>query len=80
MNVDAETLEQVVREAFPDAAIEVQGGDGRYEVCVVAEQFRDLSRVKRQQLVYGCLAEYIRDGRVHAVTILAKTPQEAGET
>lgn len=75
--MDAESLKGVVREEFPDAPIiEVQGGDGRYQVLVVSERFRDLSRVKRQQLVYGCLTGHIRDGRVHAVTISAKTPEE----
>ncbi len=74
--MDADALKEVVREGFPDARIEVQGGDGRFEVLVVSEQFRDLSRVKRQQLVYGGLTEYIKDGRVHAVTIVAKTRDE----
>jgi len=75
--VDADVLDGVVRAKFPNAHVEVRGGDGRYEVIIVSEEFRDLSRVKRQQLVYGCLTDYIKDGLVHAVTIQAKTPDEA---
>ncbi len=74
--MEADALSDVVRAQFPNARIEVRGGDGRYEVFIVSEDFRDLSRVKRQQLVYGCLTDYIRDGRVHAVSIQAKTSDE----
>jgi acid stress-induced BolA-like protein IbaG/YrbA len=74
--VDADVLGGVVRAQFPNARVEVRGGDGRYEVIIVSEAFRDLSRVKRQQLVYGCLTDHIKDGSVHAVTIQAKTPDE----
>lgn len=75
--VDATALERVVCEAFPDAKVEVRGGDGRFEVMIVSDRFRDLSRVQRQQLVYACLTEYIREGSVHAVTIRARTADES---
>ena len=74
--MDADELRRIVGEEFPDARIEVQGGDGRYQLAVVSGKFRDLSRIKREQLVYGCLTGYIKDGSVHAVTIVAKTPEE----
>ena len=57
-------------EVFPD-------GEGcRFSVTVVGDIFNDLTSVKRQQLVYGCLAEYITDGRIHAVTITTYTPTQ----
>ena len=74
--VDADVLDGFVRAQFPNARVEVRGGDARYEVFIGSEACRDLSRVKRQQLVYGCLTDHIKDGSVHAVTIQAKTPDE----
>ena len=39
---------------------------------------KGLNRVKRQQLVYRGLGDAIASGAVHAVTIIAQTPEEAG--
>ena len=35
-----------------------------------------LSRVKKQQTIYGPLMEYLADNRIHALSIKAYTPQE----
>ena len=56
-------------------AVAVDGDRALIEI--VSDAFDGLNRVKRQQLVYGCIAEYIADGRLHAVTIKASTPDEA---
>ena len=46
------------------------------EVVVVSSAFEGVSRVRKQQLVYAAIAELIRDGALHAVTIRAYTPAE----
>ncbi len=56
----------------------VSGGAGKYEVHAVGSCFDSVSRVKRQQLVYGCIDDFIKDGTIHAVVIRAQTPAEAG--
>ena len=50
-------------------------GDGS-QVIAVGELFDGMSRVKKQQTVYGPLMEYIADNRIHAVSIKAYTPAE----
>jgi acid stress-induced BolA-like protein IbaG/YrbA len=61
---------------MPGALVEV-GGDGYHiDIMVVSESFAGLSRVKRQQLVYGVLADPIRSGALHAVNIRAMTEAE----
>ena len=45
-------------------------------VSAVGELFDGMSRVKKQQTVYGPLMEYIADNRIHAVSIKAYTPAE----
>jgi len=44
---------------------------------VVSETFAGRSRLERQRLVYGLLAEELAD-RVHALTLKTCTPDEAG--
>ena len=62
--------------AFEDARIAVSGEGNRVEVRIVSAQFEGLSRVKRQQAVYGPIRELIDSGAIHAVTIKASTPSE----
>ncbi|MCX8711189.1 BolA family transcriptional regulator [Gilliamella sp. B2969] len=47
-----------------------------FQVIAVSELFADLSRVKKQQLIYAPLAEFINDNRIHALSIKTYTPTE----
>jgi acid stress-induced BolA-like protein IbaG/YrbA len=46
------------------------------EIIVVSTAFEGLARVRKQQLVYGAIAQLISAGALHAVTIRALTPAE----
>ncbi len=71
-------IRSLVMAGMPGAEVTV-GGDGYHiELTVVSEAFAGLSRVKRQQLVYGVLADAIRSGALHAVNIRALTAAEHG--
>ena len=62
---------------MPGADVAV-GGDGYHiDLTVVSDAFEGLNRVKRQQLVYGVLADVIRSGALHAVNIQARTVAES---
>ena len=74
--MDAADVRALVAEGLPDYQIDVAGGGGRFEVLAVGEIFAGLSAVKRQQTVYRTLKEVIASGAVHAVTIVARTPDE----
>jgi BolA protein len=50
-------------------------GETHFRVEIVAAAFAGKSRVERQRLVYAVLAEELR-GRVHALQLTAKTPEE----
>lgn len=45
-------------------------------IFIVSEAFQGLSRVARHQLVYGLLQDEF-EGGLHALNIVAKTPEEA---
>ena len=63
-------------DAIPNATIEVEIDGNRALIEVVSNHFESMSRVARQQAVYGCIDEFISDGRLHAVTIRALTPED----
>ena len=69
-----EDVKNRVSEAFPDAQINVDVDGNRATIHVVSDHFDGMSRVKKQQAVYGCIEDLIASGALHAVTIKAETP------
>jgi len=69
---------QILQSESPDVEWFVDGDGYQYQVNAVSDVFDGLNAVKRQQFVYKILNPYIADGRIHAVTIKAQTPAEAG--
>ncbi|MCB1685825.1 MAG: BolA/IbaG family iron-sulfur metabolism protein [Pseudomonadales bacterium] len=62
--------------AFPDARVEVELDGNRALITVVSGGFAPMNRVQKQQAVYGCIEQYLQDGRLHAVHIRALTPDQ----
>jgi acid stress-induced BolA-like protein IbaG/YrbA len=74
--VIADDVRSLVERAIVPSQVTAQGDASRMEVVVVSPAFEGVSRVRKQQLVYAAIAELIRDGALHAVTIRAYTPAE----
>jgi BolA protein len=53
------------------------GGESHFRVEVVSAAFAGLTRVARQRLVYGLLAEELK-GPIHALALSTLTPEEDG--
>lgn len=51
-------------------------GKGHYEVRIVAEAFSDCSLMQRHRLVFEALGDLMQTD-IHALKIVAKTPDEA---
>lgn len=49
--------------------------DSHFKLVAVTEAFADLSRVKRHQLIYRLLGDYLKSG-VHALSLHLFTPAE----
>jgi stress-induced morphogen len=78
MPLDASTIEDLIREALPDAEIEIQdlAGDGdHYAARVTSSQFEGLSRVKQHQMVYNALKGRI-GSELHALAIQTSVPAQ----
>ena len=72
-----EHIQQKIIQGMPEAEVSVTGAEGKFTAQVVSEQFAGLTPIKRHKLVYACVNDDISSGALHALTIVAKTPQEA---
>ena len=64
-------IERLIREAFPDARVEVKdlAGDGNhYSASVVSSAFRGKSRIRQHQMVYEALKGRM-GGELHALAL-----------
>ncbi len=74
--MDAATVKALLQGHLPDCEFHVQGEGSNYDIVAVGDVFDGLRPVRKQQLVYGALAEEIAGGAIHAVNIRALTPEE----
>jgi stress-induced morphogen len=71
MAMSVADIETMLRQAFPDARIEVKdlAGDGEhYAASVVSAAFAGKSRVQQHQMVYGALKGRM-GGELHALAL-----------
>jgi stress-induced morphogen len=75
----AHDIETMIRDALPDARVEITdlAGDGdHYAARVVSESFRGMPRVRQHQTVYAALQGRM-GGELHALQLTTAVP--AGE-
>jgi len=77
MSISNDDVTKLIEASFPDAKITVDGDGYKYETTVVSEAFAGLNTLKRHQAVYAAVNSAITSGELHALTITAKTPDEA---
>ncbi|MBV8105023.1 MAG: BolA family transcriptional regulator [Hyphomicrobiales bacterium] len=71
MAMSLSEIETMIREAFPDARVEVKdlAGDGNhYSASVVSAAFKGKSRVQQHQMVYAALKGRM-GGELHALAL-----------
>ena len=76
MPMDARDIESLIREALPDARIEIKdlAGDGdHYAATVVSSAFKGKTRVQQHQMVYSALQGRM-GGALHALALTTVAP------
>ena len=70
-------IEQLIKTGLPDADVTVMSyDDTHFEAVVIAAGFAGKRQLQRHQMVYKTLGD-LMGGEIHALSILAKTPDEA---
>ena len=72
----APTTLEILGDSAAHAGHEESRAGGHYRVTVVAEAFRGRSPLERHRLVYAAVAPLFQ-GAVHALNIVARTPEES---
>ena len=78
MPMQAHEIEDLLRAAFPDAQIKVEGDDGVHMAAmVVDESFRGKNRVQQQRAVYAALKGRMDgpSGDLHALALTTRAPE-----
>ncbi|MFD0858402.1 BolA family protein [Roseovarius aquimarinus] len=77
MAITATDIEAMIREAFPDAQVSVQGDDGQHFAAeVVDASFAGMNRVQQQRAVYAALKGKMDGpaGELHALALTTRAP------
>ncbi len=77
MPMQPKEVEELIREALPNAKITVEGDDGVHFVAeVIDESFRGQNRVQQQRAVYAALKGKMdgANGELHALALTTKAP------
>ncbi|OIQ43794.1 MAG: BolA family transcriptional regulator [Roseobacter sp. MedPE-SW] len=78
MPMQAQEIEDLLRQTFPDAEIQVAGHDGVHmSAMVIDESFRGKNRVQQQRAVYAALKGKMdgSNGELHALALTTKAPE-----
>jgi acid stress-induced BolA-like protein IbaG/YrbA len=67
--LEVQEIEKLINDALVLDELQVKFDGSQCSVVAVADMFGDLSRVKRQQVVFAALADVIKAGTIHAVTV-----------
>jgi acid stress-induced BolA-like protein IbaG/YrbA len=77
MPMQAHEIEELLRQSFPDAQIQVNGDDGVHMAAmIVDESFRGKNRVQQQRAVYAALKGKMdgSNGELHALALTTRAP------
>lgn len=79
MPMNADEIERLIKDALPDARIEIKDlrGDGdHYQATVESASFAGKSRVQQHQMVYAALQGRV-GGVLHALALTTVVPARA---
>src|SRR5512143_237113 len=78
--ISQETLTDYIRRAMPDATVTMTDRTGTMDhlkVVVVSDVFYGKNLLDRHRLIYQALDAPMKDGRIHALELTAKTKDES---
>ena len=73
--LDIQHVAVVDQSALHEGHLGAQSGGGHFQVLVVSDRFRGLSRIAAQRVVYEALGELLVND-IHALSMRTLTPEE----
>lgn len=75
MAITAQDIETLIRAAFPQATIQIEGADGvHFQGLVIDESFRGMNRIQQQRAVMAVIKPKVDSGEIHALGLTTKAP------
>ncbi len=74
-NLQAQHVEVFDQSSLHEGHLGAQGGGGHFQVLVVSDRFRGLSRIAAQRVIYEALDELMKND-IHALSMRTFTPEE----
>lgn len=78
--ITSDVLTDYIRKSLPDAVVTVTDRTGTMDhlkVVIVSEGFRGKTLLDRHRMIYQALDAPMKDGRIHALELTARTRDEA---
>ena len=78
--ITPEVLTDYIRKSLPDAVVTVTDRTGtmnHLKVVIVSEGFHGKNLLDRHRMIYQALDAPMKDGRIHALELTARTNDEA---
>ena len=73
--LDPQHVEVIDQSSLHEGHPGAQGGGGHFQVLVVSDRFRGLSRLAAQRVVYEALSD-LMETEIHALSMRTMTPEE----
>ena len=77
--ITPDVVTDYIRKGMPDAVVTVTDRTGTMDhlkVLVISAAFRDKNLLDRHRMIYQALDIPLKDGRIHALELTAKTQDE----
>lgn len=78
--MNQETIIERIMSIYPDATIDLEGADCSFEVFVVTPAFEGKNTLQRQRSILDLFSDELKTGKLHALSIKARTPVELQST
>jgi len=74
--MNEEEIRKRITAQYPDAVIDIAGENCSFELYVISELFAGRNTIQRQQPILALFKDEIASGKLHALSIKAKTAAE----
>lgn len=74
--MNEEDITNRIASLYPEAVMELSGADCNFELYIISNEFTGINTLKRQQSILALFKDELSTGKLHALSIKAKTPDE----